>query len=147
MVALISFLLNVAASLFKSKSRLENVRGRVPFTNSDRLFSVELGLRAGRDPLCQHPRERYKEPVARAGQSRPAWSCAPLTKGRGTEHRPWLTALLARRPTKVAAIIAQAIPGDLVGKLLWATARSPISNASQWTWPDPRRTCRQARGR
>jgi hypothetical protein len=47
MVALISLLLNVVASLFKSKSRLEaetlrhqlivlqrKVRGRVPFTNS-----------------------------------------------------------------------------------------------------------------
>src|SRR5437660_3999087 len=57
MVALISFLLNVVASLFKSKSRLEaenaalrhqlivlqrKVRGRVRFTNSDRLFFVQL---------------------------------------------------------------------------------------------------------
>src|SRR5256886_13813379 len=57
MVALISFLLNVVASLFKSKSRLEaenaalrhqlimlqrKVRGRVPFTDSDRLFFVQL---------------------------------------------------------------------------------------------------------
>src|SRR5438445_76004 len=57
MVALISFLLNVVASLFKSKSRLEaenaalrhqlnvlqrEVRGRVPFTNGDRLFFVQL---------------------------------------------------------------------------------------------------------
>ena len=57
MVALISFLLNLVASLFKSKSRLEaenaalrhqlivlqrKVRGRVPFTNSDRLFFIQL---------------------------------------------------------------------------------------------------------
>src|SRR6266481_1242794 len=57
MVALISFLLNVVASLFKSKSRLDaenaalrhqlivlqrKVRGRVPFTNGDRLFFVQL---------------------------------------------------------------------------------------------------------
>src|SRR2546425_4679763 len=57
MVALISFWLNVVASLFKSKSRLEaenaalrhqlivlqrKVRGRVPFTNNDRLFFVQL---------------------------------------------------------------------------------------------------------
>ena len=57
MVALISFLLNVVASLFKSKSRLEaenaalrhqlivlqrKVRALVPFTNSDRLFFVQL---------------------------------------------------------------------------------------------------------
>src|SRR5256885_11854155 len=57
MVALISFLLNLVASLFKSKSRLEaenavlrhqlivlprKVRGRVHFTNSDRLFFIQL---------------------------------------------------------------------------------------------------------
>src|SRR6266446_4507735 len=57
MVALISFLLNLVASLFKSKSRLEaenavlrhqlavlqrKVRGRVQFTNSDRLFFIQL---------------------------------------------------------------------------------------------------------
>jgi hypothetical protein len=57
MAALISFWLNVVASLFKSKNRLEaenaalrhqlvvlqrKVRGRVPFTNSDRLFFVQL---------------------------------------------------------------------------------------------------------
>src|SRR3989475_10889208 len=57
MVALISFLLNMVASLFKSKSRLEaenaalrhqlivlqrKVRGRVKFTNSDRLFFIQL---------------------------------------------------------------------------------------------------------
>ena len=57
MVALIFFLLNVVPSLFKSKSRLEaenaalrhqlivlqrKVPGRVPFTNSDRLFFVQL---------------------------------------------------------------------------------------------------------
>src|SRR2546428_9403237 len=57
MLALISFLLNMVASLFKSKSRLEaenaalrhqlivlqrKVRGRVPFTNGDRLFFVQL---------------------------------------------------------------------------------------------------------
>jgi hypothetical protein len=63
MVALISFLLNVAASLFKSKSRLEaenaalrhqlivlqrKVRGRVPFTGSDRLFVTQVAFAARR---------------------------------------------------------------------------------------------------
>ncbi|MGO8923953.1 MAG: hypothetical protein ACLQF4_13575 [Xanthobacteraceae bacterium] len=36
-----------------------------------------------------------------------AWSVQPViryAKIHGTRHRPWLTALLARRPTKVAAI-------------------------------------------
>ena len=57
MVALISLWLNVVASLFKSKSRLEaenaalrhqlivlqrKVRGRVHFTDSDRLFFIQL---------------------------------------------------------------------------------------------------------
>jgi hypothetical protein len=57
MAALISFSLNMIASLFKSKSRLEaenaalrhqlivlqrKVRGRVPFTDSDRLFPSVL---------------------------------------------------------------------------------------------------------
>ena len=32
----------------------------------------------------------------------------------GTDHRPWLTALLARRPTKVAAIaLANKLPNGL----------------------------------
>ena len=57
MGALIFLLLNLAASLFKSKGRLEaenaalrqqlivlqrKVRGRVQFTNSDRLFFLQL---------------------------------------------------------------------------------------------------------
>src|SRR2546421_3751056 len=57
MVALIILFLNLVASLFRSKSRLEaenaalrrqlivlqrKVRGRVHFTNSDRLFFIQL---------------------------------------------------------------------------------------------------------
>ena len=57
MVALIFFFVNLVASLFRSKSRLEaenaalrqqlivlqrKVRGRVEFTNSDRLFFIQL---------------------------------------------------------------------------------------------------------
>ena len=57
MAALIVFLLNLAVSLFKPKSQLEaenaalrqqlivqqrKVRGRVQFTNSDRLFFIQL---------------------------------------------------------------------------------------------------------
>src|SRR6266571_241639 len=57
MAALIIFLFNLGASLFKSKSRLEaenaalrqqlivlqrKVRGRVQFSNSDRLFFIQL---------------------------------------------------------------------------------------------------------
>ena len=57
MVALIFLCLNLVASLFKSKSQLEaenaalrhqltvlqrEIRGRVQFTNSDRLFFIQL---------------------------------------------------------------------------------------------------------
>jgi len=57
MIALIFLFLNLVASLFKSKSRLEaenaalrhqltvlqrKIRGRVQFTNSDRLFFIQL---------------------------------------------------------------------------------------------------------
>jgi transposase len=35
----------------------------------------------------------------------------------GTQHRPWLTALLARRPTKVAAIAL----ANKIARMAWAT--------------------------
>ena len=35
----------------------------------------------------------------------------------GTKHRPWLTALLARRPTKVAAIAL----ANKLARMAWAT--------------------------
>ena len=34
----------------------------------------------------------------------------------GTKHRPWLTALLARRPTKVAAIAL----ANKIARMAWA---------------------------
>ena len=34
----------------------------------------------------------------------------------GTKHRPWLTALLARKPTKVAAIAL----ANKIAKMAWA---------------------------
>ncbi len=34
----------------------------------------------------------------------------------GTDHRPWLTALLARRPTKVAAIAL----ANKIARMAWA---------------------------
>jgi hypothetical protein len=82
MVALIFFLLNLGASIFKPKSRLEaenaalrqqlivlqrKLRGRVQFTNSDRLFFIQLyrwcpsvlkamGARPARDTCALAPR-------------------------------------------------------------------------------------------
>ena len=37
-------------------------------------------------------------------------------KNHGTKHRPWLTALLARRPTKVAAIAL----ANKIARMVWA---------------------------
>jgi transposase len=42
----------------------------------------------------------------------------------GTKHRPWLTALLARRPTKIAAIAL----ANKIARMAWAMmARSERS--------------------
>jgi len=77
MVTLISFLLNLVASLFKSKGRLDaenaalrhqlvvlqrKVRGRVHFTDSDRLFFIQPLSLLSVCPQCyfDHPaRDAY----------------------------------------------------------------------------------------
>ena len=40
----------------------------------------------------------------------------PEPSTQGTKHRPWLTALLARRPTKVAAIAL----ANKLARMVWA---------------------------
>jgi hypothetical protein len=72
MVALIFLFFNLVASLFKSKSRLEaenaalrhqltvlqgQVRGRVQFTNSDRLFHPAVSL------VSVDPQGHYDHPA------------------------------------------------------------------------------------
>jgi transposase len=47
--------------------------------------------------------DRYLRSLFTAG----ALAVIRYAKLHGTKHRPWLTALLARRPTKVAAIARQ----------------------------------------
>ena len=44
------------------------------------------------------------------------WYSGPPCKLHGTKHRPWLTALLARRPTKVAAIPL----ANKIARMAWA---------------------------
>ena len=71
MAALIFLLLNLGASLFKSRCRLEaenaalrrqlivlqrKVRGRVEFTNSDRLFFIQLYPQGHHDLPARDPR-------------------------------------------------------------------------------------------
>ena len=45
-----------------------------------------------------------------------ALSVIRYAKIHGTKHRPWLAALLARRPTKVAAIAL----ADKIARMVWA---------------------------
>src|SRR6202008_4843502 len=75
---------------------------------SGRNFSAWIGLvpkqhsSGGKDRLgrSSKPGGRYLRGLFTAG----ALAAIRYAKLHGTEHRPWLTALLARRPTKVAAI-------------------------------------------
>jgi hypothetical protein len=77
MVALIFLFLNLVASLFKSRSRLEaenaalrqqlivlqrKIRGRVEFTNSDRLFFIQLKSLVS---VC--PQDHHDHPARDAG--------------------------------------------------------------------------------
>jgi transposase len=78
---------------------------------SGRNFSAWIGLvpkqhsSGGRDRLGSVSKQgdRYLRSLFVAG----ALAVIRYAKIHGTKHRPWLTALLARRPTKVAAIVAR----------------------------------------
>jgi transposase len=56
--------------------------------------------------------DRYLRGLFVAG----ALSVIRYAKIHGTRHRPWLTALLARRPTKVAAIAL----ANKIARMVWA---------------------------
>ena len=86
-----------------------------PFDQA-RNFSAWIGLvpkqhsSGGKDRLGSISKQgdRYLRSLFVAG----ALAVIRYAKIHGTKHRPWLTALLARRPTKVAAIaLANKIAG------------------------------------
>jgi transposase len=56
--------------------------------------------------------DRYLRGLFVAG----AFAVIRYAKIHGTKHRPWLTALLARRPTKVAAIAL----ATKIARMVWA---------------------------
>ena len=56
--------------------------------------------------------DRYLRSLFTAG----ALAVIRYAKIHGTKHRPWLTALLARRPTKVAAIAL----ANKIARMAWA---------------------------
>jgi transposase len=88
---------------------------------SGRDFSAWIGLvpkqrsSGGKDRLGSISKQgdRYLRSLFMAG----ALAVIRYAKIHGTKHRPWLTALLARRPTKVAAIAL----ANKIARMAWAT--------------------------
>lgn len=87
---------------------------------SGRNFSAWIGLvpkqrsSGGKDRLGSISKQgdRYLRGLFTAG----ALAVIRYAKIHGTEHRPWLTALLARRPTKVVAIAL----ANKLARMAWA---------------------------
>src|SRR5262249_19982644 len=87
---------------------------------SGRNFSAWIGLvpkqhsSGGKDKLGSMSKQgdRYLRSLFTAG----ALAVIRYAKIYGTKHRPWLTALLARRPTKVAAIAL----ANKIARMAWA---------------------------
>jgi transposase len=87
---------------------------------SGRDFSAWIGLvpkqhsSGGKDKLGSISKrgDRYLRSLFTAG----ALAVMRYAKIHGTKHRPWLTALLARRPTKVAAIAL----ANKIARMAWA---------------------------
>jgi transposase len=87
---------------------------------SGRNFSAWIGLvpkqhsSGGKDRLGSISKQgdRYLRGLFVAG----ALAVIRYAKINGTKHRPWLTALLARRPTKVAAIAL----ANKISRMVWA---------------------------
>ena len=87
---------------------------------SGRNFSAWIGLvpkqhsRGGREKLSSISKQgdRYLRSLFVAG----AFAVIRYAKIHGTKHRPWLTALLTRRPTKVAAIAL----ANKLARMAWA---------------------------
>ena len=91
---------------------------------SGRNFSAWIGLvpkqhsSGGKDRLGSISKQgdRYLRSLFVAG----ALSVIRYAKINGTKHRPWLTALLARKPTKVAAIAL----ANKLARMAWAMMAS-----------------------
>ena len=91
---------------------------------SGRNFSAWIGLvpkqhsSGGKDRLGSISKQgdRYLRSLFMAG----ALAVIRYAKIHGTKHRPWLTALLARRPSKVAAVAL----ANKMARMVWAILTS-----------------------
>ena len=85
---------------------------------------LELPRFGGAKHASDHDsRSRYRDGISKQGDRylRSLFTAGALAviryaKIHGTKHRPWLTALLARRPTKVAAIAL----ANKIARMAWA---------------------------
>ena len=116
---------------------------------SGRNFSAGVGLvpkqysSGGKDRLGSISKQgdRYLRGLLVAG----ALAVIRYAEIHGTKHRPWLTALLARRPTKVAAIAL----ANKIARIVWAMmvkgepSRNPSHSRRNEIAPDSRRDVRQ----
>jgi transposase len=75
---------------------------------------VQAALKRGQERLGSISKQgdRYLRNLFVAG----ALAVIRYTKIHGTKHRPWLTALLGRRPTKIAAIAL----ANKIARMAWA---------------------------
>ena len=99
--------------LWSPVSLIQRLSGRVAFLSMDRAC-IEATLERGKDKLGSISKQgvRYLRSLFTAG----ALAVIRYAKIHGTKHRPWLTALLARRPTKVAAIAL----ANKIARMAWA---------------------------
>ena len=85
------------------------IRQQTAVINAIRAHLAEFGIVA---PVGRNGGDRYLRSLFTTG----ALAVIRYAKIHGTRHRPWLTALLARRPTKVAAIAL----ANKIARMAWA---------------------------
>ena len=95
------------------RCRSEGLSIRAQLLGLDRA-GAEAALKRGQGQARQYQQtgDRYLRGLFVAG----ALSVIRYAKIHGTKHRPWLTALLARKPTKVAAIAL----ANKLARMAWA---------------------------
>jgi transposase len=94
-------------------SLIQRLSGRVAISQHG-SGSYRSNTRAGARTSSAHQQtgDRYLRSLFTAG----ALAVIRYAKIHGTKHRPWLTALLARRPTKVVAVAL----ANKIARMAWA---------------------------